>query len=117
MSIPERQEYGTSQVRETYELKSHQIEALEWLFNHHQNSKGAILADPMGTGKTLTMISLIKRIFSSEKGSSQGGVILVVCPATLVTHWKRELMRYAPEIYTSDKISDSKILESYEGVL
>ncbi|MCD6397249.1 MAG: DEAD/DEAH box helicase [Spirochaetaceae bacterium] len=52
--------------------------------------KAAIIADEMGLGKTLQAISIAllkKEIFGFEK-------ILVVCPSSLKSQWKKEIEKY-----------------------
>uniref|UniRef100_A0A8C2CVV3 Transcription termination factor 2 n=1 Tax=Cyprinus carpio TaxID=7962 RepID=A0A8C2CVV3_CYPCA len=85
------------------ELLPHQRRALAWLlWRETQKPCGGILADDMGLGKTLTMISLIlsqkKKDEKLEEWiskndstivASQG--TLVICPASLLHHWKKEI--------------------------
>uniref|UniRef100_A0A669DSR2 Transcription termination factor, RNA polymerase II n=1 Tax=Oreochromis niloticus TaxID=8128 RepID=A0A669DSR2_ORENI len=68
-------------------LLPHQRRALAWLlWRETQSPCGGILADDMGLGKTLTMISLI--LAMKMKGT------LIICPASLVHHWKKEIERH-----------------------
>ncbi|NXK67906.1 TTF2 factor, partial [Sylvietta virens] len=91
-------------------LLQHQKQALAWLlWRESQRPCGGILADDMGLGKTLTMIALIlaQKQLKTEKRkemleiwlskndftviSSHG--TLVICPASLIHHWKKEIER------------------------
>ncbi|XP_041663692.1 transcription termination factor 2 isoform X2 [Cheilinus undulatus] len=96
-------------------LLAHQKRALAWLlWRETQNPCGGILADDMGLGKTLTMISVIlstkkkaKEEEEKKEEEKQEGWIsktdssvvvskgtLIICPASLVHHWKREIDRH-----------------------
>ncbi|XP_015490736.1 transcription termination factor 2 isoform X1 [Parus major] len=91
-------------------LLQHQKQALAWLlWRESQRPCGGILADDMGLGKTLTMIALIlaqkqlkreKRKETLEVWLSKNDFTvipshgtLVICPASLIHHWKKEIER------------------------
>ncbi|XP_075763193.1 transcription termination factor 2 isoform X2 [Pelodiscus sinensis] len=93
-------------------LLLHQKQALAWLlWRESQRPCGGILADDMGLGKTLTMIALILTQKRLQKGEGKekklemrmskhdSSVILsrgtlIVCPASLIHHWKKEVERH-----------------------
>ncbi|CAG9863587.1 unnamed protein product [Phyllotreta striolata] len=88
----------------TVELKVHQRSALSWLiWRETQKPPGGILADDMGLGKTLTMISLILKSRELDRNDNDGktrrssnkdkGGTLVVCPASLLYQWSKELVQ------------------------
>ncbi|NWT56116.1 TTF2 factor, partial [Erythrocercus mccallii] len=91
-------------------LLQHQKQALAWLlWRESQRPCGGILADDMGLGKTLTMIALIlaQKQLETEKRKETleiwlskndipvipSGGTLVICPASLIHHWKKEIER------------------------
>jgi SNF2 family DNA or RNA helicase len=53
---------------------------------------GAILADDVGTGKTLTALSVLWALCRNGKGKG-----LVVCPSSLVENWRKEISRWFPK--------------------
>uniref|UniRef100_A0A663LK84 Transcription termination factor 2 n=1 Tax=Athene cunicularia TaxID=194338 RepID=A0A663LK84_ATHCN len=91
-------------------LLLHQKQALAWLlWRESQRPCGGILADDMGLGKTLTMIALIlaQKQLKTEKRKEKLEIwlsknvstviashgTLIVCPASLIHHWKKEIDR------------------------
>ncbi|CAL8267295.1 unnamed protein product [Lota lota] len=91
-------------------LMPHQRQALAWLlWRENQMPCGGIMADDMGLGKTLTMIALILALKKKPKEEDKkvenwiskndsslvvSKATLVICPASLVHHWKNEIERH-----------------------
>ena len=75
-------------------LKLHQRDGIKFLLSR----KKCVLADDMGYGKTCELaVAAIEGNFDA---------VLVICPASIKTNWKKELMWYVPE-------RDVTIIESY----
>lgn len=53
-----------------------------------------LLADAMGLGKTVQAIAALRLLVHRRETRSA----LIVCPAGLLTQWRRELARWAPEL-------------------
>lgn len=70
------------------DLRAYQSRALSWLAHTTELGFGALLADDMGLGKTITTIALHLH--------RHRGPTLVICPASLVANWHREISRFAP---------------------
>lgn len=76
-------------------LRDYQRRGLAWLAHRAQHGLGALLADDMGLGKTVQLIALL--VFLADERPDDGPA-LVVCPASLVGNWTRELGRFAPSL-------------------
>jgi superfamily II DNA or RNA helicase len=77
------------------ELRDYQLRGLAWLDLMTSLGLGGCLADDMGLGKTITLIALHLR--RAERGPA-GRPTLVVCPASLLGNWQREIQRFAPGV-------------------
>lgn len=73
-------------------LFPHQRVGVSWLLEF----KNALLGDDMGLGKTLTVLSTFK--FLREK--EEIDLLLVICPNSLVTNWKKEAENWTPDLWT-----------------
>ena len=64
------------------------------------NPVAAVLLD-MGLGKTLQVISLLlSEQQEYEAGEKEKRRSIIICPASLVYNWKKEIERFAPSIET-----------------
>ncbi|MFI1758475.1 DEAD/DEAH box helicase [Streptomyces sp. NPDC020571] len=72
-------------------LRDYQLRGLSWLDLMTSLGLGGCLADDMGLGKTVTVIALHLRRARTEP-------TLVVCPASLLGNWQREIERFAPGV-------------------
>ncbi|NGN67518.1 DEAD/DEAH box helicase [Streptomyces sp. A7024] len=74
-------------------LRDYQLRGLDWLHRMTSLGLGGCLADDMGLGKTITLISL--HLLRQEQPETSGPT-LVVCPASLMGNWQREIEKFAP---------------------
>lgn len=82
-------------------MRSYQKNGFLWLKTLRENGFGGILADDMGLGKTLQVISLLlSEQQSYEMGERERRRSLIVCPASLVYNWQKEMERFAPDFHT-----------------
>ncbi|KAM6217135.1 transcription termination factor 2 [Rhynchocyon petersi] len=123
-------------------LLLHQKQALAWLlWRESQKPQGGILADDMGLGKTLTMIALILTQKNQEKDKEKDMKLitwlskdespnffshgtLIVCPASLIHHWKKEVEKYVGHnklrlylYHGPNRDQRAKVLSSYDIVI
>ncbi|MFB0614983.1 DEAD/DEAH box helicase [Streptomyces sp. AGS-58] len=76
-------------------LRDYQLRGLGWLARTTALGLGCCLADDMGLGKTITLIALH---LHRQTHPSAAGPTLVVCPASLLGNWQREIERFAPGV-------------------
>jgi len=73
----------------TGELRGYQLQGLRWMNQLVELGLGGILADDMGLGKTIMLIAL-------HLHRAAAAPTLVVCPASVLSTWEREISRFAP---------------------
>lgn len=79
------EKYDKLSEKYNIKLKELQKESIEFLLKN----KKCILANGMGTGKTITTV-----VSAMESGAKK---ILIICPASLKSTWKREISYYNDE--------------------
>lgn len=75
------------------ELYAYQATGVAWMHDTLSHTGGLILADEMGLGKTIQIISLLLLDPPSEKSPA-----LIICPTSLISNWRREIFKFAPEL-------------------
>jgi len=82
-------------------LRDYQKTGYRWLKTMDDLGFGGILADDMGLGKTLEIIALLtaaaEEPIRADMTAHSDVLALVVCPASLVWNWGKELERFAGE--------------------
>ena len=79
----------------TYDrLLEHQRTSIKWLWELHCQRAGGIIGDEMGLGKTVQVSAFLCAL----ERSGLYKPTLVVCPATMLRQWRRELRSWAPRL-------------------
>jgi superfamily II DNA or RNA helicase len=91
-------------------LRDYQLRGLGWLDRMTSLGLGACLADDMGLGKTITVIALHLRRTALDAGPT-----LVVCPASLLGNWEREITRFAPGVPVDRYHGSGRELPDHDG--
>ncbi|MFI8230719.1 SNF2-related protein [Streptomyces sp. NPDC085900] len=89
-------------------LRDYQLRGLAWLDLMTSLGLGGCLADDMGLGKTITVIALHLKRARREP-------TLVVCPASLLGNWQREITRFAPGVPVRRFHGPDRSLEDLTG--
>lgn len=93
------EKFGVTLMDAQVVLNPHQVEAALFAFKSPY-SKGAILADEVGLGKTIEAGILI-----SQKWAENKKRILIICPSSLRKQWLNEL---ADKFYLNSEVIESK---------
>ena len=93
-------DYGTEIDKHAWDrLFEYQREGMRWMYDLYQRGVGGILGDEMGLGKTAQLcchFGSLARSFQQARGKS--GIFLVVCPATVLHHWLKEMHMWCPAL-------------------
>lgn len=89
-------------------LRDYQLRGLAWLDLMTSLGLGGCLADDMGLGKTITLIALHLKRARTEP-------TLVVCPASLLGNWQREIARFAPGVPVRRFHGPDRTLDDLDG--
>jgi non-specific serine/threonine protein kinase len=83
-------------------LRPYQQAGVRWLYLLHRLGLGACLADDMGMGKTIQVLSLLLVLQQeSTRGRRPPGTAsssILVAPASLLANWAAEVERFAPTL-------------------
>jgi len=105
-------------------LRKYQTVGTKWIIYLYENGLGGLLCDDMGLGKTHQIMAFILFLRKYEKVKEP---FLVICPTTILSHWKNILNKHAPSLKISifhginrnlkESMNDCDILLSSYGIL
>jgi SNF2 family DNA or RNA helicase/uncharacterized Zn finger protein len=78
------------------DLRPYQLRGYEWMYKNARLGFGSLIADDMGLGKTLQVIATLLKL--KQDGELKKKKAIVVAPTTLLTNWKKEMERFAPDL-------------------
>lgn len=79
-------------------LREYQKNGYGWLWFLYENGFSGLLCDDMGLGKTHQVMGLMTGILHRLNGRPSGIRYLVICPTTVLSHWKDKVLEYAPHL-------------------
>ncbi len=94
-------------------LRPYQEVGFSWLLRNAHAGLGSLLADDMGLGKTLQTIALLEH-YRATVGWTESPA-LIILPTSLITNWRRELTRFAPELKVAIYHGASRKVRDFEG--
>ncbi len=77
------------------ELREYQKLGLNWLHYLSENFFGGLLCDDMGLGKTHQVMAFLLSMMEQQNIE---GPFLVICPTTVLSHWKAKISDHAPSL-------------------
>jgi SNF2 family DNA or RNA helicase len=79
-------------------LRAYQKNGYGWLWFLYQNEFSGLLCDDMGLGKTHQVMALMTAIYHRKASDRKNLKFLVICPTTVLSHWKDKVMDYCPHL-------------------
>ncbi|MEG0981054.1 MAG: SNF2 helicase associated domain-containing protein [Erysipelotrichaceae bacterium] len=101
-------------------LRNYQKTGFRWLKTMAVYGFGGILADDMGIGKTLQVITLLE----DQKQVQPGTISLVICPSSLILNWESEIKKFSSDLtsiiingHSEERIKQIKKIKKYDVVI
>ena len=85
---------GASETYIRAELRSYQVEGVNWILSQYDLGVGGILGDEMGLGKTLQTLSFLAAL----KEAGTPGPHLIITPLSVLQNWENEIKRFVPGV-------------------
>jgi DNA excision repair protein ERCC-6 len=75
---------------------------VKFLLSKYELNTGCLLADEMGLGKSIQVVSFLASLSITQKRLDHAA--LIICPATLMSHWEDEIEKWAPNVFDVRKL-------------
>ena len=92
------------------QLREYQGRGFDWLVKNEKLGFGSLIADDMGLGKTVQVIAFLLYLY--ELGRLVRNPALVIVPTTLLTNWRREAERFAPDLRVATYHGSGRVLDT-----
>jgi superfamily II DNA or RNA helicase len=80
------------------QLRPYQHLGLQWLWHLFNTGLSGLLCDDMGVGKTYQAMALLLAIFEQQQMEGKHPQFLIVCPTSILWHWKDKLSEVLPQM-------------------
>lgn len=95
------------------DLRTYQVDGINWLISQWHQSVSSILADEMGLGKTIQCIAFIEFLRKTKRIDEP---VLILAPISTLGHWQKEFeQRSDASVVVYDLARENKdLIEKYE---
>lgn len=103
-----------------HNLRPYQSAGLLWLWFLYHHHLSGLLCDEMGLGKTHQAAALLDAAYQSAKQDKEQAKFLIVCPASVLSHWEQILARHLPKdvsIFLFHSASKPDIFPAYDVMI
>ncbi len=103
------------------DLRPYQRNGLEWLWFLYTSGLSGLLCDDMGVGKTHQAMALMAAVYADKENAANQhkkntrSRFLIVCPTSLVWHWKEKLERFLPDLEIYSYFGGARSIQGLSG--
>lgn len=81
------------------DLRTYQVQGLNWLYGLRRAGLGGCLADDMGLGKTIQTLSVLTKMKEEYLSSNESfPPSIIIMPASLIHNWINEIRKFTPKV-------------------